>query len=170
MKETLKHIGIAVGFVLVATIIGLILAVTLAGRKKEIVLVPVEVNNISSTVKSHKDGSEHHVELNLYLELSESLAGMVSPRTLRKQLNEMIGTLDYDQLTGINNTQYVKEFISSQFSSEINPDEIGGVYITDIVTGPFKFYNPNKKEEEPEKVLDIKTQQKFNGLFKNSIY
>jgi len=137
--------------------------------QKTVKMTAFEVKNITSTMVSPSEGRKFNVKLDLYLELNSDIAKGLSPYVARKQLMRNLEHLDYDIVAADGGMEYVKQQIISWFVDDIEKErDIGNIYVSNIVTGPYKFYlTPQEKEEQTNEIkMDAATQRTFNALFK----
>ncbi len=167
LKSLIVPVLIVLGIGIIATLIGLGTGVVMANKAetKPVNMTVLEVKNLKIKMQSSVDKEEHPVRMDLYFELGEDLASMISLREIRKQLVEMLGTLEYERCTGKDNVDYIVNFIESKFSDKIDHREVGKVYITKMVTGDLNFITKDEEVDAAEETMNTRVQDKFDGLF-----
>ena len=169
MKKSIKPLLIILGMLGIAIgtggAVGLVFA---RSGQKNVQMTAFEVKNITSAMVSSSDGRKYHVKMDLYLELGNDIIKGLSPYVARKQLTRNLEHLDYDIVAANGGMEYVTGQIISWFVDDIERGrDVGNVYVSNIVTGPHKFYPiPEEDEEYGELVMDAATQRTFNALFK----
>jgi len=166
----MKPLMIIMGMLLVTIGIGGTIGYAYArSGQKQVKMTAFEVKNITSTMVSPSEGRKFNVKLDLYLELNSDIIKGLSPYVARKQLMRNLEHLDYDIVSADGGMEYVTEQVISWLVDDIEKErDIGNIYVSNIVTGPYKFYlTPDELEEQSgEMTMDAATQRTFNALFK----
>jgi len=138
-------------------------------EQKDTRMTAFEIKNIASEMTSSSEGRKYNVNMDLYLELNSDIIRGLSPYLARKQLMRNLGCLDYDIVSSDVGMKYITEQIISWFVDDIERDrDVGNIYVSNIVTGPYKFYQkPEQMEQNASEIsMDAATQRTFHSLFK----
>ena len=172
MIKVLKPMLIILGMLIITIGIGGVVGLAFARPgQKNVKLVAFNVPNVETTMRSSADGRKYNVKLDLYLELNSEIVKELSPFVARKQLIRNLEYLDYEIVAADGGMEYVTEQIISWFVDDIERDrDVGNIYVSDMVTGPYKFFALSGDEETytGEVVMDANTLRTFNALFKAS--
>lgn len=120
----------------------------------------VNVPPINTRLTSSKDGKTHSIDAAFTIEATKFKNKKIDANALQDKIRAIVSELDYEKIAAIDGTKYIKEEIAKNLSDFIEPEDLEGVYITDVVSDA-------KLEADTDVPVDRRSDV-FKGLFKNA--
>lgn len=120
----------------------------------------VNVPPINTRLTSSKDGKNHSIDAAFTIEATKFKNKKIDANALQDKIRAIVSELDYEKIAAIDGTKYIKEEIAKNLSDFIDPEDLEGVYITDVVSDA-------KLEADTDVPVDRRSDV-FKGLFKNA--
>lgn len=151
-KENRVAVGI-VFFVIILIVLSLLFTTVVTMRAS---VKMVEVPQVKIAVQS-KDGSEtKNVSAKFTIKTESKEVQNIDKNILASEIGEAMRDIDYDELSDVNGTEYVKAVVKEQLSRKYG-DAIDEVYISDFINDvkiPSKDDQDNKNDNDLNKTLE----------------
>lgn len=118
----------------------------------------VEIPLIKTSMNSSSDGEPHTLEAKFYLDVTKFKNRDVDRNALYDKIKDVVSNLDYDRLAAEDGTKYIKNEVANSLSEFVEPEDLKGVYLSDIISDI---------ELTPDELPDNRRDEVFKGLFKN---
>lgn len=117
----------------------------------------VTVSTVKTSTESSSSGEVHSIEARFSIETARNKSTGIDQKALHERISDVVSKLDYDVISAVDGTKYIKNEIANNISEFVNPEDLIAVYITDVISDA---------ELEEDTLPDRRTDV-FRGLFEN---
>jgi len=161
MKKSANHVSAAVTAILFSAMI--VAAFLFYYFDPQFAFTPPKDQRFSLPVVTTQvrsaDGGSHSVDVGVSLEFT-GYVPRIDDERLTLIVAQAVESLDYDKITDAHGTTYIQDAVAEKLSEFIPPEEIKGVYITELQSGEYRVYTEPQPTPDPH-------LERAKKLFKN---
>jgi hypothetical protein len=129
------------------------LGFTPVGNTRDVQVPPVDTSAVS------RDGTAHRVRTSVTLEVDRNFFRDLSVEGVKKSVSTIMSGLEYERIISPDGMEYVKSELMREFEKQFTPEQLKGLYITDLRTDEVADVDTGGGPSHREEI--------FEGLFGN---